>query len=194
MKIKWHENPLRSTVDLTDDDRKLFRLKLKIEEYEEAVGMAALYLDEEGADAKYFSPETARRYLECVQKEDFEDEHYHDFIRELESGHHGGDCTSAPGPCPKCYAEGLLGVDTIPGLKADMAHYIDVAFGRGDDVGIDEAIRRLDKHQPIPSGGWLKVAPEKFDDNVERWKREAKAACDWLVEYKRSRLADVGRP
>ncbi|MBY3433566.1 hypothetical protein HFN89_05335 [Rhizobium laguerreae] len=189
MNIKWHENPLRTTVELTDNERERFRLKLKIDEYEEAVGMAALYLDEKGDQAKYFSPETARRYLARVQKEEFENEHYDDFISEIESGYHCGDCTSAPSSCAKCYAEGLLGIDTIPGLKHDVALYIDTAFGRDENVGIDEAIRRLKSYEPVPSGGWLELPPEKFAANVDHWKKQARAAHKWLVDYKRSRLA-----
>jgi hypothetical protein len=188
MNIKWHENPLRTAVELTDEDRELLRLKLKIEEYEEAVGMAALYLDEEGDAAKYFDPGTARRYLARVLKEGFENEHYGDFIRELESGRHGGDCTSASGPCPKCYVEGLLGINTIPGLRSNAALYIDEVFGRGDDVGIDEAVQRLRDYEPVRNGGWLQLSQDKFDAHVERWKEEARDACGWLVEYKRDKL------
>ncbi|MCV9964906.1 hypothetical protein OIU34_23720 [Pararhizobium sp. BT-229] len=188
MKINWNKNPLRTTVELTDGEKEVFRLKVRIEQLEDAVGMAALHLEEDGKRRKYFRPEKAMAHLQRVQKDDPDDEYCADLLHELESGYHFGDCTCVPTSCAKCHAESLLGIDTIDGLRKHAAHYVDGAFGRKDERSIDEAIQSLADHVPVRSGAWLELPQEQFDANVATWKKQAEEAHEWLTRYRDTRL------
>jgi hypothetical protein len=193
MKIVWNKNPLKSTVELSEAEKEAFRLKVRVSELEEAVGMAEAYLDQAG-DSEYFSPEKAKACLDRVQQDGSELEMYLDLLRELEDGTHCGDCTCVPSSCLKCHAEGILGIETTKGLRQHAAHYISGAFGRDGERTIDEALDNLANHTPVRSGGWLDLPQDQFDANVETWKKQAKSAHKWLLEYRDTKLRAAFTP
>lgn len=68
-----------------------------------------------------------------------------DYLPYLE-GYHMGDCTCVPASCPKCYAESLLGVDTIEGLgkyEAGKIHDVFCPHNDFDERTIDEVLEEL---------------------------------------------------
>lgn len=188
MKIMWNKNPLKTTVELTDAEKEVFRLKVRVSELEEAVGMAVFYLDPSESKAKYYRPEKAKLHLDRVQREDHEEDMDADLLRELEGGYHCGDCTCVATPCLKCHAESVLGIDTTEGLEKHAAHHIDGAFGRDGERTIEEALDHLANYKPVRSGAWLNLPQEHFDANVETWKKQAQSAHKWLLRYRETKL------
>lgn len=115
MKIIYTQNPLRSYVELSEQDKADFKQKLyawHTDEWEE-------------------NPEEATKWTE---------HQYPYFIEALTSGEeHWGDCTKVSCSCTKCHAEDVLGVSTVDGIK--NLHYISGVFGK--DTTLDEAIEKL---------------------------------------------------
>lgn len=188
MKIVWNKNPLRTTVELTEAEKEVFRLKVRVSEMREAIGMAVFYLNPAESKSKYFSPEKAKLHLDRVQKVDPEEDLYAELLQELEGGYHCGDCTCVATSCMKCHAEDILGINTTDGLGKHAALYIDGAFGRDNERTIDEALDHLANHTPVRSGAWLNVPQEQFDANVETWKKQARSAHKWLLRYRDTKL------
>lgn len=188
MKIVWNKNPLKTTVELTEAEKEVFRLKVRVSEMEEAVGMAVFYLNPAESKSKYYSPQKAKLHLDRVQKDDPEEDMYVEMLRELEGGYHCGDCTCVATSCLKCHAESILGIDTTEGLEKHAAHFIDGAFGRDGERTIDEALDHLANHAPARSGAWLNLPQEQFDANVETWKKQAQSAHKWLLRYRDTKL------
>lgn len=115
MKIIYTQNPLRSYVELSEQDKADFKQKLyawHTDEWEE-------------------NQEEATKWTE---------HQYPYFIEALTSGEeHWGDCTKVSCSCTKCHAEDVLGVSTVDGIK--NLHYISGVFGK--DTTLDEAIEKL---------------------------------------------------
>jgi hypothetical protein len=183
MKISWHQNPLQTTISLTEQEKELFRLKVIAAEMEENVGMAAFHLDASDRDKGYFDPEQAMRYLGYAQDADVGDREYRLYLSELEQGVHIGDCTCFPASCAKCHAEYILGFSTISGLGKHAAHKVYGSFSI-DGITIHEVIRRLEKYEPVRSGAWLDMPEEAFTQHLPRWKAEAQSAVTWLKTYR----------
>ena len=199
MKILWNHNPLATVVELEDFDKKLLWHQVKIEQLEMAIGEAHFDLDPEHQEwcrtslgercSKDFVAD-ARRHLDyayvCGDEErngkSFEvrvTELTADYASELASKH-CGDCTCVACSCPKCYAENLVGVDTIPGLGKHEALYIGGAFTAKDGIvrTLDEAVTALADYEPKDVKAW--GLP-----HVDRWREEAKRAHEWLIAYQR---------
>lgn len=162
MIINYHPNPLRTTVDLDDDDRQRLRLKLIIEELEERIYGAHFHL--EPGDS--FDPVEALKELDVdsLESESFDkriDKLLNHYTEELQ-GIHCGDCTCVPCSCSKCHAEHLLGIDTTKGLHKHPAHYINSAYCDGRET-LDEALEHLANYIPVRSGDWLAFPQEEFD-------------------------------
>ncbi len=185
MLIRWHKNPIRTTIELTESEKEAFRLKVRLWEYEEAVRTALFLLDDERKNGKFYDPKRALSALEHAlePKEHLAD----DYLRELESGFHCGDCTCVAMSCSRCHAESILGVDTLEGLGKHAARKIDGAFGENSEKSIDEALESLSDYQPTRSGAWLDLPEAEFEKHVPRWQQEAKAAHGWLLNYKREK-------
>jgi len=98
---------------------------------------------------------------------------------------HGGDCTCFPVSCPKCYAEGLLGVDTIAGLDKHEGAAIAYAFHplEGGAPNLAEVLESLRNHNPVKGPAWKRFSDDAFQRHVPRWKEEARRAYEWLVAH-----------
>lgn len=189
MNIIYNKNPLRSTIELDEMEKKLLWHKIKINEMEEMLFSAHFHLQKD----KHFDLEKAKEAVDpdyyCTDEQSKLDKRcdmlLEHFIEELNS-FHAGDCTCVPCSCSKCHAESLLGIDTIKGLGKHSAYKIDGAFGKDNEKSIDEAIEVLVNYKtPIKGAGWEKFTQEQFEQHIPRWRAEAKAAADWLINYKK---------
>lgn len=190
MKVHWEPNPLYSTIELDEHDKEVLRFRIHIQQLEETLIDAGLYIEE-----SRFDLERVRKVLHWDRWSVDEDEesalkttierHHKWFVTELEDGFHAGDCTCIPATCMKCVAEDALGFSTIEGLGKHMAIKIDAAFDNKNDgsVSIDEAIRRLEEYKPHAKwAGW--------EAHADRWKGEAAKALEWLVKYRDEHFPD----
>lgn len=182
MQIHWHHNPLRTTIHLNDVEKEIFKLKVKIEEFEEAVGMASVYL-EKRENGKFYDPAKAYHYLENARHDDLGDREYKLLLNELENGEHWGDCTCEPASCPRCRAEEVLGIDTLKGLSKHGARKISGMFS-DESRSLDDVIALLRDYEPVRSGGWLSRPEEEFAQHVPAWKAQSTAAANWLTAYR----------
>jgi hypothetical protein len=180
MQINWHQNPLWTTISLTDEDKEVFRLKLKANELQEAVWTAILYLDK---SSDHYRPDEALELLSEFKGDEWGDEEFDYLVSVLENGSHMGDCTCVPASCVKCRAEGILGVDTIDGLGKHPGAKVAGLFSCADAT-LDGAIAALGDYQPVKGAGWANSSQEEFDVHVPRWKAEAMSAREWLIKYR----------
>ena len=194
MKINYHKNPLYTTIELSEHEKKELWYKIKIEELEELLTEASVYLME----GNLFNIDKARKKLDVDylfnENEESKEKSKIDkrcdmlldfYIKELQL-YHLGDCTSMPTSCGKCSAESILGIDTLAGLKKKSIYHINNAFGKDNHRTIDEAIEYLKNYNPIPtdpnSEKWKRLGG--YEQYVDGWKEGARLAHDWLVEYK----------
>ncbi len=195
MKITYNKNPLWTTIELDEAEKKELWLKIKIKEMEELLFDAYFHLREKDKD---FNLESARKAVEPDyylgvtdnEKSDIDkrcDEMLEYYLAELQANH-VGDCTCVPCSCIKCYAEDLLGINTTKGLGKHSAYKINAAFGNKNEKTIEEALESLKNYNPTKGDAWSKFSQEEFDKHVPRWKAEAKLAYDWLLKYKNEKL------
>jgi hypothetical protein len=163
MKLTYTPNPLATKVQLEPHEVELLRLKLRIDLLEDMVFDAHLALTQQDQPSEHPSP-VAEAREKIIKRLDpatwYEEEpsaldHHIEYqltwmVQELESGMHAGDCTSMAATCPRCLAEGLLGIDTIKGLPGKHGgHAIYHAFHYKDgdtwkERSGREALQRLD--------------------------------------------------
>jgi hypothetical protein len=188
MKINWHQNPLRTTVDVDDRDKQMILLAIQNEEYVEILCSLDLWMK---GEIKKDTPPT----MEDIQKQisrwgeicnmgiDHEDVQM--YVSDLQHSH-GGDCTCWPATCSKCLAESYLGIDTIKGLGKHEASKIMGAFGEKGDKTIDEALEILRTPYDYEKrhSSWKNYAPEEYAKHIPRWESEKKRAIEWLEKYK----------
>lgn len=192
MKITYNKNPLYTTIELDEHEKKEFWYKIKVEEMEELLSSASFYLDEgdhfnlerarEELDTDYYYPESNGEKSNLDKRCDMLLAHY---LEELQS-FHVGDCTCVACSCSKCRAEFMLGIDTIPGVRKHSLYKINGAFGKDNSKTIDEAIASLEKFEINPQDyqteGWKKIGG--YEQYVPRWEAETKLAHEWLIQYK----------
>jgi hypothetical protein len=184
MKINWHPNPFLTKIELDEQDKKNLLNAYKVDQYEELLCGLDLRLD---GKIKKDEPIT----LEIVKKEvdkwgaicnmDVDSE---DFTRVLSfvDDIHMGDCTCVPCSCTRCYAEDLLGVNTLP-IGKHQANQVLGAFGKDGNKTIDEALAVLEADKEY-------IKPDTWPDSVgyeihiPRWESERKSAAEWLRKYK----------
>lgn len=105
MKIEYTEQPLDYIVTLSDKEKELLKLKIRLELYEEYFFDIGYYLDnEKKIDLNYI------KNLVDEDRIDFRVNQLFDiYVNNLMLGH-AGDCTSIPCSCTKCHAETLLDI------------------------------------------------------------------------------------
>lgn len=212
MKITYKDNPLATTVELDEGEKRELRLKLKLEYLEERISSAHFDLDpahrewkqkhlnqavtiEDSVTAALKSLDTGF-LLDGEERngrtlDSYLDERLGYYVEALREEHEG-DCTCIPCSCIKCHAESLVGVDTIAGLGKHPGSKLSGLFqtpkGGGPEPTIDEVLEKLRDYKPVKGPGWERYTEEDFQRNVPRWTAEAKHAYDWLLEYKKSKL------
>lgn len=203
MKITYHKNPLCTTVELDDHEKEVFRLKIKAKELEDIAYSAYFTLthhDWHNANISKSKPRTLEDTVNEAVKE-LEPEYWLEgddgkkskldervdallqhYIEELQSSH-VGDCTCVPMSCSKCHAESILGIDTVKGLRKHSAYKVDAAFGKDNEKTMEEALESLRNYDPTATWeGWEAHAP--------RWKKEAEAAYEWLLNYRNTHFKE----
>ena len=194
MQIYWNKNPLYTTIELDQHEKKELWYKIKLKEMEELLFSAHFHLQED----KYFDLAQARKEVEpdyyCTDdKSPLDkrcDEMLEYYLAELKDKH-AGDCTCIPCSCSKCHAESLLDMDTIKGLGKHSAYKIDSAFGPNNEKTIDQAIESLANYVPVKGENWKNTSQADFDKHIPRWTEEARAAHVWLVNYKKEHFNQV---
>jgi hypothetical protein len=191
MKIIYNKNPLFTTVELDENEKKELWYKIKIIEMEDLLSEAALALEEgthfdlkrarKAVEMNYYWPENGKKSgLDKRVDQLFE------YIIQALKSYHMGDCTCVACSCPKCYAESILGIDTIQGLGKHEAYKIYNAFGKYNEKTIDEAIATLSNFE-INQENYNPEAWEKFggyEKYVSCCKTEQERAHNWLINYK----------
>lgn len=195
MKITYNKNPLYTTIDLDESEKRELWYKIKIEEMNNLLFDAHFHLEEgkyfdlarsrEAVDPKYyFENEDKEAESKKSKLDERVDMLFNLYLEELQSAH-CGDCTCVPCTCDKCLVESLLGIDTTKGLGKHMATKIQSAFGKDNERSIDEAIRYLEEYEPSPPADtsvWDKMGG--FDQYIPGWKADAKKALVWLITYR----------
>jgi hypothetical protein len=201
MKITWNKNPLLTTIELDDAEKELLRWKIKAEELTDLI-------EEAKYDLKQVDrPPKNRTAEECISAatnalksydlyagitgegslDKRVDEVLGYYIEALGESH-CGDCVCVACSCTKCHAEVLLRVDTMPGLGKHAASKIGTAFGKDNELSIEEAIASLENYKLTPPtkqselDGWAKCGG--WDQHVPRWTKEAADAATWLKQYR----------
>lgn len=208
MKINYNKNPLCTTIELTEHEKEVFKLKIRIKELEEMIFTGHWTLKHHDWWNKTIAKDGKDKPVRSLQdtmneamdeldpnyifgdedgKSKFDkrvDELFDYFMADLESSHMG-DCVCFACSCSKCHAEELLGVNTIKGLGKHSAHKIDSAFGPKNEKSLDEVLEHLQNYNPTPPQdmtAWDKVGG--WAQHLPRWKDEARKAYDWLLAYK----------
>lgn len=201
MKFIYYPNPLRNKVVLDENEKEIFRLKYKEEQLKDIIFSVKYHLDKDPNEKKqcpnpYYNGKTnyelAKQEIpDNIYSKEEEDNfikmanHYIDDLGSF----HAGDCTCIPCSCAKCYAESILGVDTIPGLGKHEASKIWNYFvpdwrSPFDLRTIDEVLELLRTYEPKISEAWESCSQETFDHHAPRWRQEARNAYNWLYNYK----------
>lgn len=168
MKITYAQNPLRTTVELNEQESRELWLKIKIERLESLIDLSRSELKRHAIAGLY----------EAMDYQDIDDEvnSIHANLIESLCGSHCGDCVCYPGSCSKCMAEEHLGINTIEGLTKYPGGWVDAAFSKAvaSDRTLDEAIEFLETYT-------IDYHDQK---TVERWKCEIADAIAWLKQYR----------
>ena len=192
MRFEWNVNPLDTAVFLDDADRKYLRLAIRLDAAIESISYRDLR-----DNAK--TPEDAERHSRYIKNYDnvaFDevpediDKRVEMFEAELQ-GPHVGDCICFACTCTKCWAENLLGIDTIAGLGKHEASKIDSCFTdtsttpwSSKTLTSAEVIEELSK--PVPrtkNEHWKNASQEQWDSCIPRWEKERAKALAWYRSY-----------
>jgi hypothetical protein len=175
VKINWHENPLKSTVVLDENEKEIFIEKARIKELKDAAMSASFHLKD--AEGKFYSPERAHSFLQHALDEEGVKERSLDMIKELETGYHCGDCTCVASGCERCLAENVLGFGTLDDLSQRGGYILDMVYGSEEDVTLEQALHKLEIEI---SDALEQGRSEDHADTVEVYK--------WLLIYKMEKL------
>lgn len=186
MKINWHPNPFRTSVEIDDRDKQMILLAIQNEEYVDILCSLDLWM--EGKIKKDTPPtmediqkQTSRWGEICNMTVDSEEVRYYVSYLDTE---HMGDCTCVPCSCVRCHVEEMLNINTIKGLGKHQAHKVLGAFGRDGTNTIDEAIESLEQNPEYKKpDSW----PDSigYDVHIPRWEKERESALKWLKAYKK---------
>lgn len=207
MKITCTPNPLNTIIELDDHEKEVFKLKLRIEAYEDmlfsahwsltrsAEYLAGLPRPKTIEEARAAAIEELDPEYWCAENNKLDarvEELLQHYIEELKSNH-VGDCTCCPASCSKCHAESMIGINTIKGLGKHSAHKIESVFSRWNpetqqhdrpEVSLVQALEKLRTFQP-------KATWEGWEAHAERWAKEANAAYEWLKAYQEQHFPDL---
>jgi hypothetical protein len=202
MKIIYHENPLRTVVELDEHDRQIFWLKIKLEEQENLLFNVHFNLTRDqsfrgdnidldaakrSANPDYYM---AEKDGEKTPLDKRVDRLFKTYVEEL-VGWHSGDCTCVVCSCMKCHAEGLLGIDTLkPFPGKQVLAKVDSAFcsyedGKKQTRSLSEALvhlrdRKIPRQKP---DSWNKTSQEEYEKHIPRWEKEQALAYEYLKNY-----------
>lgn len=185
MKITYTENPLRTTIELDEQEKTLLWHKVKIQELEDVLFSMQYHL----SSGQNFDPEKA---LKCCPDDVLLDNQVTEitdgYIAALQTRHHG-DCICAASGCSKCHAEDFLGISTLPPNMGKHSIYrLHTAFTYKDGAewkerSIKDAIEYLRTYEPTATWeGWEQHAP--------LWKEQARKAYEYLLEYSQTHFGD----
>lgn len=195
MKITYTPNPLMTIVQPTELEIEQMRYKILYEDMMDMLFTVHYELGRENPDMdRIKSTVHPDYYLNEEDGKTKQEEHVQElleyYIQELQ-GTHDGDCTCVPCSCSKCYAEGLLNIDTIKGLGKNEAHKVKAAFSRYNpetkqhdlpEVSLDDALEKLRTYKP--KADWV-----GYESYIPRWTEEAKRAYEWLLAYKQEHFS-----
>lgn len=159
------QNPLKSHFELNDDQKAAFKFAVRAEELLECVFSAEYHLEKGDL-------ERGLKEVKYATDDDFEsrmDARAEDRLSWLKEPH-AGDCTCFPCSCIRCHAEGILGLDSTPGLDKYMGHEIFRAFQKYESI--NEVLTFLEKLH------------EGTHEHVDRWNATRQRTLEWLKEYK----------
>lgn len=199
MRIEWNRNPLKTHIFLDDQEKEIFKLKMKIESLEEELYHVYFKIRDDRliGDGKInksplYDPKEAVRSLEAWVKHNDKDEEseyfkevFQMYMDDLEVHSHMGDCTCFAASCSKCHAEGLIGIDTIKGLGKHSSYKIDAAF-KDDNTTIAQAL----DHLRVPYSKDMEGYKPWWDDHMDRWDKERLDAIKWLEQYRDDHFPD----
>ena len=192
MKILWNQNPLITSFELDDSDKQRMLIAHQSREYVSLLcsieyAFTKLFKDAEAPPLQI--PDNLKEKLKGwreICNMTIESDYLPGWIEELETGqYHLGDCTCQACSCDKCYAETLLGVDTVLGCGQHELSKIGGAFGYEKDVvvTIDEALEKLNKPvDKIKPDSWTKFSQVYYESHIPRWEKEQINAIKWLFE------------
>lgn len=157
MKITYAQNPLATRIELNDQDRKLIRTCLEIDDLEDRIFMTSRSLD---IDSDTFNLIEARKRSDTsfMDGEAFEirEAGFTELVKfyeaELLSVHYG-DCTCFAASCAKCYAEQFLGIDTLGKAGKHMLYEIQRTFKNPKIKTCAQAIKHLKGLKLTPTIG-----------------------------------------
>jgi hypothetical protein len=202
MNIVWAPNPLLTTIVLDEQEKRFFRERLRSKYLEDRIEGAYFALDPAFRERRKTTLEQAVasaireldwEFTTCDEERDgktietYLDERLASFLEDLVD-RHVGDCTCVPCSCTKCYAENLLGINTLEGLGKHEASKIGWAFDGG--ASIEEAVGKLRDYKPVytPNPNWPE---EQWRVHVPRWIEEGLRAHAWLESYRQKHFADA---
>lgn len=154
MEIRYNENPLKTHVYLNDYEKEILKLKIRIAEYEES--LYSLYFDlvRDGEP----NVEDATKEIRYVFSDCEDDllstriEHLFKIYHQSLTDEHVGDCTAVAGSCTKCWAEEMIGANTIPGLSKHMGATIRHMFSKYNTI---EEVIENNTNESVKE--WLRV-------------------------------------
>ena len=163
MKMTYTENPLATRVELDEAESCMLWHIIKAKELEELLFEVHCHLDPRHLDVNKARDDADLTYIlgdddnvPSGLEQRVNTLHAH-CMAELQS-YHVGDCTCVPCGCSKCYAEDLLGIDTVPGLGKHAGHTILRLFQDDGCTTCAQAMALLEQRDPAsPALAWLRA-------------------------------------
>lgn len=182
MKIIYNENPLKTVVELDNQDRQILKLEIEKDFLQEMICGAHYHLERNEYDKA--KDEIDWDYW-FVDKSDDGQSNYEKTINQRFDAcvdalkdTHIGDCTAFPSTCIKCLAEYYLVIRTIDRLSKHDAYKLFYLF---------------EKHQHINEA--LKCLETELDETLsnDNQRKSREYLLEWLQKYNEMRLQDMSQ-